>query len=96
MEEKFISDMMDNNAVLDPSTGDLLELLQLLKTPEAKLCRDVEINNLSRLAKVIKKRTIKGQPPKRKYKYSIHRGLTPLQSDNKCAHGIIIVVIKQE
>ena len=37
LEEKFISDMMNINAVLGPTTGDLLEISQLLKTPEAKL-----------------------------------------------------------
>ena len=38
--KEIISDMMNLNAVLDPSTGDLLELRKLLKTPEAKLWGD--------------------------------------------------------
>ena len=36
--------MMNINAVLDPTTGDLLELHQLLKTPGAKLWRDGAFN----------------------------------------------------
>ena len=52
LEEKFISDMMNINAVIDPTT-DLLEQLQLLKTPEAKLWRDEAFNKLARLAQGI-------------------------------------------
>ena len=39
-----ISYMMNINAVLEPTTGDLLELRQLLKTLESKLCRDLAFN----------------------------------------------------
>ena len=53
MEEKFMSDMMNIKTVLDPATGDLLELCQLFKTPEAKLCREEAFNKLARLAKGI-------------------------------------------
>ena len=60
LEEKFISDMMNINAVLDPATGDLLELRQLLKTPKAKLWIDGSFNKLSRLTQGSKKRTIEG------------------------------------
>ena len=59
LEEKFISDMMNINAVLDPTTGYLLELRQLTKTPEYKLWRDGALNELARLAQGRKKRTIK-------------------------------------
>ena len=60
LEEKFISYMMNINAVLDPTTGDLLELRQLFKTPEYKLWKDVAFNELSCLAQDSKKRSIKG------------------------------------
>ena len=52
--------MMYINAVLEPTTGNLLELCQLLKTPEAKLWRDEAFNKLARLSQGSKKRTIKG------------------------------------
>ena len=52
--------MMNINAVLGPTTGDPLELSQLLKTPEAKLWRDGSFNELSHLTQGSKKRTIKG------------------------------------
>ena len=52
--------MINTNSVLDPTTGYQLELRQLLKTPESKLCRDVALYELSLLAQVIKKVTIKG------------------------------------
>ena len=52
--------MMNINAVIDPTTGDLLELCQLLKTPEAKLWIYGSFNELSRLSKGRKKITIKG------------------------------------
>ena len=52
--------MVNINAVLDPNTGNLLELSQLLKIPEAKLWRDGAFNELSRLEQGRKKRTIKG------------------------------------
>ena len=51
--------MMNTNAVLDPATGGLLEIRQLLKTYEAKLWRYVSSNELARLSQGIKKRTIK-------------------------------------
>ena len=60
LEEKFISDMMNINAVLDPTTGDLLELRQLLKTTEAKLWMDGAFKKLARLEQGIKNITIKG------------------------------------
>ena len=44
MEEIFMSNMMNINTVLEPTAGDLLELRQLLKTPEAKLCRYVALS----------------------------------------------------
>ena len=37
LEETFISFIIDTNAILYPTTGYLLELIQLLKTSEAKL-----------------------------------------------------------
>ena len=37
MEEKFIYETMNINVVLDPTTVDLLEIRQVLKTPEAEL-----------------------------------------------------------
>ena len=52
--------MMNINAVLDPTTGYLLELRQLLKTPGFKLWRDGAFNELAHLAQGSKKRTIKG------------------------------------
>ena len=39
LEEQFISDMMNINAILDHTTGDLLELRQLCKNPDAKIWR---------------------------------------------------------
>ena len=51
--------MMNINAVLGRTTGDLLELSQLLKTPEAKLWKDVAFNKLSRIAQSRKKLNIK-------------------------------------
>ena len=51
--------MIKINTVLDPTTGDLLELRQLLKTPEAKSWIYVAFNKLERLAQGSKKRTIK-------------------------------------
>ena len=42
--------MININAVLEPTTGDLLELRQLLKTPEDKLWRYGSFNDLARLA----------------------------------------------
>ena len=51
--------MMNINAVLDPTTGDLLELRQRLKTPEAKLWRYGAFIELARLAQGSKKGTIK-------------------------------------
>ena len=50
--------MTNINVFLDPTTGDLLEIHQLLKTPEAK--RDGTLNELTSLAQGKKKRTIKG------------------------------------
>ena len=52
--------MMNINAVLDPTTGFLLELRQQLKTPEAKVQRDGVFNKLSRLSQGSNTRTIKG------------------------------------
>ena len=52
--------MININAVLDPTTGDLFGLYQQMKTPDTKLCKDVALNRLSRLSQGIKKRTIKG------------------------------------
>ena len=52
--------MININAVLDPTTGDLLELYQLLKTPEAKIWIYGAFDELARLAQGRKKRTIKG------------------------------------
>ena len=60
LEEKFISDIININAVLDPTIGDLLELRQILKTTEAKLYRDGAFKELSLLSQVRKKRTVKG------------------------------------
>ena len=60
MEENFISDMMNINAVLDPTKGDPLEIWNLLKKHEAKLWRGGAFNELSHLAQGSKKRTIKG------------------------------------
>ena len=48
--------MMNINAVLDPTTGDLLKLRQLLKTPEYKLWRYGAFKKLARLAQGSKKR----------------------------------------
>ena len=59
MKEKIISDMKNINDALDPTTGDLLELRQLLKTPGDKLWRDGASNKLARIAQCSKKRTIK-------------------------------------
>ena len=53
--------MMNINAVLDPTTGYLLELRQLLKIPEAKLWRDGAFSELARLSKVSKKKNIQGK-----------------------------------
>ena len=52
--------MMNLNSVLDPSTGDLLELRKLLKTPEAKLWIYGAFNEVACLAQGSKKRNIKG------------------------------------
>ena len=52
--------MMNINSVLDPTTGDLLELRQLLKTPEAKLWRYGAFNNLACQAQGSTKQAIKG------------------------------------
>ena len=51
--------MMNINSVLDPTTVDLLELRQPLKTPEAKLWRYGALNELARLSQVSKEWTIK-------------------------------------
>ena len=59
MEETFIYKTMNINVVLDPTTVDLLEIRQLLKTPEAKQWRDRAFNELVRLEQGSKKRTIK-------------------------------------
>ena len=40
LEENLISDMMNINTILGPTTGYILELCQLLETPGAKLWRD--------------------------------------------------------
>ena len=58
MEEHFISDMMNINVVLDPTTGYILELHQLLKTPDTKLWRDGAFNELSHLSQGSKKKNI--------------------------------------
>ena len=58
-EENFLSDMMNINAVLGPTIGGILELHKLLKTPEAKLWRDVAFNKLLSLTQVSKKQTNK-------------------------------------
>ena len=50
---------MNINTVIDSTTGDLLELRQLMKTTEDKLCIYKEFNKLARLAQGSKKRTIK-------------------------------------
>ena len=52
--------MMNINVVLDPTTGDLLKIRQLLKTTESKLWGDGEFNKLARLAQGIKKQNMKG------------------------------------
>ena len=52
--------MMKTNAVLEPTTEDLLELYQVLKTTEAKLWRDGPFNELARLVQGSKKQNIKG------------------------------------
>ena len=52
--------MMNINSVIDPTTGDTLELRQLLKTPDAKLCIDGVFNILARLAQGSNKETING------------------------------------
>ena len=59
-EEKFISDIEHINAILDPPTGDLLEICQLSKTPDAKLWRYGAFNKLSGLTQGNKKKNIKG------------------------------------
>ena len=51
---------MNTNAVLDLTTGDLLELHQILKTPETELWRYGAFNELARLSQGGKKRTVKG------------------------------------
>ena len=51
--------MMNINAVLDPNTGDILEIRQILKTPETRIWRDGEFNKLARLAQGRKKQTKK-------------------------------------
>ena len=48
LKERFMSDMMNSNAVLEPTTGDLLELRQLFKTPESKRYRYVAFHELAR------------------------------------------------
>ena len=55
LEEQFISDMMNINAVIDQTIGDLLELRQLLKNSDSKLWLDVAFNKLSRIAHSSKK-----------------------------------------
>ena len=59
LEEKFISEIMNINAVLNPTIGNLLELHQLLKTSESKPWRYEAFNEFARLAQGSKKRTIK-------------------------------------
>ena len=44
LEERFIFDMMNINVVLEQTTGDILELCQLLKIPEANFWRYVVFN----------------------------------------------------
>ena len=51
--------MMNINTVLDPATGDLLELCQLFKMPESKLWRDGAFNYLAHLSQGRNKRTTK-------------------------------------
>ena len=51
--------MMNINAVLDTTTGDLLKLRQLLKTPEAKIWIDLAFNDLAYISQGSKKRNIK-------------------------------------
>ena len=53
-------DMMNINAVLDPTKGNLLRVCQLLKINESKLWRYGSFNDLARLSQGSKKRTIKG------------------------------------
>ena len=60
MEEKIIYDMMNVNAVHDPTSGYLLELRQLLKTPKAKLCKYGSFNEFARLSQGNKNQTVKG------------------------------------
>ena len=50
--------MMNINNVLDPTTGNLLELPKLLRTPEAKIWRYVAFNELAHLSQGSKKQTI--------------------------------------
>ena len=52
--------MMNTNGIIDPTTGDLLELSQLLKTTNTKLCRYRVFNELACLSQSSKKQTIKG------------------------------------
>ena len=59
LEEKIISDMMNINAILDQTTIDLLELRQLLKTPENKLWMYGAFNELELLAQGSKNQTNK-------------------------------------
>ena len=60
LEENSISYMTNINDILDPTTGDLLEPRQPLKTSQPKLWIDVAFNELSRLAQGSNNRTIKG------------------------------------
>ena len=48
------------NAVIDPTTEDLLELYQLLKKPDSKLRRYRSFKELARLSQGKKNQTIKG------------------------------------
>ena len=51
--------MMNINAVLDPTTGDLLEINQVFKTTDYKLWKYVALIKLARLSQVSKNKTIK-------------------------------------
>ena len=53
--------MTNINVVLELTIGELLELRQLLKNPDAKLWRYGAFKKLSRLLQGIKKQTIKGK-----------------------------------